>query len=418
MFQPGDETVNMREGKKDDPLPIGWFALFTPSDAMPKDRGLHFKRRGLFIIVGLVLVLAAWGVGQSRDFVENVYANGMGQGVGRALAAVTGILPTSVAELLLFLGAAWFLTIAARAAWHVAWRKRRAVNAIACGGLHFGAFAAIALGLFYAVWGLNYFRAPMIERQGWAEHVSAKGEEDELYNRCVELVDVTNAAYLASQGSEDYGEPSAPMNEWSAVDAAIDVGYERVQAELGLDESFAISRGKAKPVAAGALMDYLQISGFYFPWTGEANYNRGQPACNVPHVVAHEKAHQRCITSEDEANFFGFLACVRSDDSYARYSGWLFAQRQLLGELMRVDPERGQELLKRRHPGVQRDVNAVRQYWERFETGVAGEVGKASHAVNDAYLKANQVEGGIESYRMSAKLLIVYARKKGSLLQK
>jgi hypothetical protein len=83
---------------------------------------------------------------------------------------------------------------------------------------------------------------------------------------------------------------------------------------------------------------------------------------------------------------------------------------------MRIDEKRAVELLKRRYPGVQRDVDSVRQYWERFETGVAGEVGKASHAVNDAYLTANQVEGGIDSYRLSAKLLIVYARKKGGLM--
>jgi hypothetical protein len=419
MFQPSDETVNMREGKKDDPLPIGWFALFTPDDAMPKDRGLHVKRRGLIIIFGLIVVIAAWGAGQSGDFVENVFASGFGQSIGRGLATVTGVLPTSVAEAFLFLSGAWFLVIGIRAAWHVARRKRRAVNAIACGGLHFGAFAAVMLALFYVTWGLNYFRAPLIERQGWSEHARPGDKEAEtelLHKQCLELVDATNASYLVAMGSEDYGEPSAPPTEWSNIDNSIDAGFEQVQAELGLDESFAASRGRAKPVALAPLMDYLQISGFYFPWTGEANYNRQQPPCSVPFVIAHEKAHQRCITSEDEANFFGFLACTRSDDAYVRYSGYLFAQRQLLSELMRIDEPRGVELLKRRYPGVQRDVDSVRQYWERFETGVAGEVGKASHAVNDAYLTANQVEGGIESYRMSAKLLIVYARKKGGLM--
>ena len=418
MFQPSDETVNMREGKKDDPLPIGWFALFTPDDAMPKDRGLHIKRRGLIIILGLVTVIGAWGAGQSRDFVENIFANGFGQAVGRGLAAVTGILPTSVAEVALFLTATWFLVVGARAAWHVARRKRRAVNALACGGLHFGAFAAVMLALFYVTWGLNYFRAPLIERQEWGRHAKPQEREaeiEQLYQQCRELVDATNASYAAAMGSDDYGEPSAPTAEWGGIDSAIDVGFERVQVELGLDESFAASRGRAKPVALSVAMDYLQISGFYFPWTGEANYNRQQPACNVPFVIAHEKAHQRCITSEDEANFFGFLACTRSDDNYARYSGYLFAHRQLLSELMQVDKKRGSELLAMRHPGVQRDVDAVRQYWERFEQGVAGEVGKASHAVNDAYLTANRVEGGIDSYRLSAKLLIVYGRKKGRL---
>ena len=59
MFEPGDETVNMREGKRKDPLPIGWFALFTPSDAMPKDRGLHLKRRLIIMGTGVIVLAAA-----------------------------------------------------------------------------------------------------------------------------------------------------------------------------------------------------------------------------------------------------------------------------------------------------------------------------------------------------------------------
>jgi hypothetical protein len=197
----------------------------------------------------------------------------------------------------------------------------------------------------------------------------------------------------------------------AAVDAAIERAFEHVQSDLGLEESFAAPRGRAKPVAMSALMNYLHIGGFYFPWTGEANYNRLQPPVSLPFVIAHEKAHQRCVTSEDEANFIGFAACVRADDPYARYSGYLFAQRQLLSELAKLDLERVRELLKERLPGVQRDVDDVNAYWLRLESGAAGTVGKVSTQINDAYLKANQVKGGVESYRMSSKLLIVYYRR-------
>ena len=64
------------------------------------------------------------------------------------------------------------------------------------------------------------------------------------------------------------------------------------------------------------------------------------------------------------------------------------------------------------------DVDNLRAYWQRFDQGVAGEVGKASHAVNDVYLKTNGVRGGVESYQLSAKLLIVYAKKRGTLIWK
>lgn len=413
----GDETVDM-QSKKKQPLPIGWFALFTPSDAMPKDRGLYVKRRGLIILIGIVVLTIAWGLGQSSDFVENVYADGFGQSVGRGLATVSGALPTSLAEVMIILLVVWLLVIGGRAAWHVGWRKRRALNAVACGGLHFGAIAFTLLALFYVFWGLNYSRAPLIERQDWKENAPTDrdAQAEELEVLCEELVLATNQAYTISLGTEDYGGPSSPRAEWGVIDRAIDDGYENVQKELALHESFAVSRGKAKPVALSLLMNYLHIGGFYFPWTGEANYNRLQPEVSIPFVIAHEKAHQRCITSEDEANFFGFLACTRSGDAYTAYSGYLFAQRQLLNELFQLNPERAKELLEMRVPGVQRDVDHIRAYWAELQQGVSGQVGQVSEAVNDAYLKANKVEGGVHSYRMSAKLLIVYARKEGTLL--
>ncbi|MBZ0137232.1 MAG: DUF3810 domain-containing protein [Planctomycetes bacterium] len=415
----GDETVDMQSNKKQ-PLPIGWFALFTPSDAMPRDRGLYVKRRGVIILIGVVVLAIAWGLGQSADFVENVYADGFGQSIGRGLATVSGVVPTSLAEVVITLLSLWLLVHAARAAWHVGWRKRRALNAVACGGLHFGAIALTLLALFYVFWGLNYSRAPLIERQDWTPHAKApenrEAQTDELAALCEELVLITNQAYTASLGTEDYGGPSSPRTEWINVDRAIDAGYGNVRHELQLDGSFAASRGPAKPVALSVLMDYLQIGGFYFPWTGEANYNRNQPEVSIPFVIAHEKAHQRCITSEDEANFMGFLACTRSGDAYVAYSGYLFAQRQLLGELAPLDPARTKELIAMRVPGVQRDVDAIRAYWREYETGVAGFIGSISTFFNDTYLKANKVEGGVQSYRLSAKLLVVYARKQGTLL--
>jgi hypothetical protein len=410
----GEETLAMQEGRRD-PLPVGWFALFTPDDAMPKDRSLYVKSRGLVIIAALVVIAICWGLGQSVGFAENVYARGFGQAVGRGMATVSGLLPTSIAELAVVFVAGWWLFSWARASWYVIRRKRRVLNAVACGGLSVGVFALVAIALFYTLWGINYFRPGLIERQNWQQFAAPpktrEAQTEELSELCDQLVQATNREYFAAMGTEDAGEPSAPAAEMAAVDAAIERAFEHVQSDLGLEESFAAPRGRAKPVAMSALMNYLHIGGFYFPWTGEANYNRLQPPVSLPFVIAHEKAHQRCVTSEDEANFIGFAACVRADDPYARYSGYLFAQRQLLSELAKLDLERVRELLKERLPGVQRDVDDVNAYWVRLESGAAGTVGKVSTQINDAYLKANQVKGGVESYRMSSKLLIVYYRR-------
>jgi hypothetical protein len=174
---------------------------------------------------------------------------------------------------------------------------------------------------------------------------------------------------------------------------------------LGL-HPFAANRGRAKPVAASFAMSALLIGGFYSPWTGEANYNGQLPPCEIPHTIAHEKAHQRGITGEDEANFFGFLACIYSRNPYVRYSGYMFAQRQLLSELRRSDLEKVHELLARRDRGIERDVEEERRFLEKHR----GTVSRLNSAVIDTYLKANRAPGGIQSYTLSSRLIIIYFR--------
>ncbi|MCC6466421.1 MAG: DUF3810 domain-containing protein [Planctomycetes bacterium] len=415
MGNTGEETQALH-GQNDQPLPIGVFALFTPDEAMPKDRGLYVKRRGIVILAGLLVVVGAWGVAQSPQFVENVYAQGVSPLLTRGLSAATGFLATSVAELLMLLAGLWVLLPALYAFYNIARRRRRMLNALACGTLRGLMLASVTVALFYLFWGVNYARAPLVQRLDWTEHSAqpkdAEAQREELQALCEALVQAANDSYLAAFSSKDIGRPSAPLTDDASLDAGIDEGLDRAAEDLKLDEAFRHSHGRAKPVALSSLMSRFQIAGFYSPWTGEANFNMEQPGHQLPLSIAHEKCHQRGVTSEDEANFLGFAACVRADDPYVRYAGYLFAQRQLLGELLALDGEAAGELVAQRLPGVQRDVDTAREFWLRHE----GALAEASHAVNDAYLKTNGVQAGVRSYGASAQLLVVYARKQGGIV--
>ena len=380
-----------------------------PARVKPKDRAPRLRWRlwviaGAVAAVGLARLCAAFPA-----FTETVYANGVWPVIGRALARISGLVSFSVAEVVLGVLLASLVVLFVRAVYQVARGRRRALNAVACGGLFLLTTAAALLVLFYALWGLNYSRAPLVARMQWqdlAKDLPQEEAKQELARLCEDLIAATNDAYEKALGTDDLGEPSAPPTSMAAVDDGIEAAYVRVAERLDLPASFAARRAGAKPVAASVVMSYLLISGVYTPWTGEANYNRLSPACCIPHTIAHEKSHQRGITSEDEANFYGFLACAHSDQPYIRYSGYLFAQRQLLGELYKADRDRAKALLKARLPGVQRDVDAIRAYVRRY----SGPVSKTSHKINNAYLKANRVKGGTLSYRMSARLLVTFAR--------
>jgi hypothetical protein len=324
-------------------------------------------------------------------------------------------VPFSLAELALAGVAAYFLVPLVVTAIRVRRRERTVANALIGGLLRVITAALFIVTFFYVSWGLNYARAPLAARLQWPPIAAAtdpaaqQRQVNEIATLTEQLVDVTNAAYREAMGGDDLGRPSERSATAPSLDVVFDAAYVKVQQRLVLEAPFAISRGRAKPLIASEVMNRLGLAGFFFPWTGEANYNRLQPWPSLPESVAHEKAHQRGIAPEDEAGFLGYLACVMSDDAYARYSGALFAQRQLLGELGQYDLNRTRTLIARRLPGVQRDVDFIRAFWTKYE----GTATRVSMTVNDRYLKSQGVKAGIGAYAASRNLIVIYARQNG-----
>lgn len=363
------------------------------------DRRLAAFVGGAAAVFALLLVFA-----QDPARVEAMYVRGVGPWLAGIPNTLTRALPFSLAELviacLVLGGLGWLGALGRR--W---WRGARPT----WGGLARTAALLVGLGLavadsFYLVWGLAYSRPIAEARWGWTEDPDISAAELETLARG--LVDAVNDRYLQLHGVPDRFTPTPVPHDWVTVDAAIDRGFALLPEEYGLDPDFGRSRGPAKRLLFSPFASLLRIGGFYFPFTAEANVNHNPPPWGQPFTTAHEKAHQRFIASENEASFYGFLACIHSDDVFVQYSGYLFAQRQVLRALSRADPIAFSEQIQRRLPGVQRDVDASYAFW----TGYAGPVADVSRAVNDAYLRANGVAGGIQSYGRSLQLIVRYAR--------
>ena len=363
-----------------------------------------FARVTLAALAGLVPLLA---LTLSAEAVEALYVPWLGYPASLLLTGITRHLPFCLAE---WLEGATIVAVSGVVfglgrAW---WTGRiSAEEGTRLGG--WGLAAAVStVGLaFYLSWGLHYGRPPAAERLGWTTAPLTTEDRAELTALAEELIEVTNAHYLELHGSTDAEVVSAIM-EAAAIDAATDDGWARAARALRLPSRMEVPRGPAKPLLSSPIFTRLGISGFFFPFTGEANYNTMPPRWQLPQTIAHEKAHQRGIASEDEANFFGFVACIHSNEPFVRYAGWLFAQRQILRVLLQIDPESAGELLQTRHPGVQRDVNAAHAFWTGYD-GAAMDLGQA---MNDAYLKLNQVEGGALSYSRSALLIVAWSRER------
>jgi len=359
---------------------------------------LHVKRRLVEIAAG-ILAFALFALLSRAPSIAEIVYGGLGPTIASAFSRITGIVPFSLAEVVI-------VAFVVRQIWGLArgWREvrheeRPLGNALAGGVLRFGADLGIAVALFYVLWGFNYARPNLEERVGWN---SSDIRNEEVAALAEELVEAANFAYVTLRGSEDGGTVTVPPTEWKGIDAALASGWTNTAPVVGPFPFWDFGFGRPKQLFTSRLFDYLGISGFYFPWTGEANFNGGMPAIALPHAIAHEMAHQRGFARESDSNFVGF----------SRYSAYLFAQRQLLNAMAGTDREGAIALARKRFPGVQRDIDAIREYWAQFE----GPARDAARKVNDAHLRANRVPGGVLNYGRSVELLVAYSRSRGGWL--
>lgn len=172
-----------------------------------------------------------------------------------------------------------------------------------------------------------------------------------------------------------------------------------------------------KPVRASRFMSQQYLLGIYFPFTMEANYNTVMYPVNVPATICHEFAHLKGIILEDEANYFGFVACTESDDPYLQYSGYLSVLGYLSAQVRASVPEKIRKKLVQPDPQVLADdIFLTEKQWEQVEEKAllpTETVSQATDTFLNTTLTINGVEDGIRSYSRVVRLLIHYYMDSG-----
>jgi hypothetical protein len=208
------------------------------------------------------------------------------------------------------------------------------------------------------------------------------------------MVESVNQSYVEAHAG---GKPTPERGE---IVKLLNEAYDSVP-EFGL-----LPRGDfapPKPVYSSEVLTRLGISGVYFPFTAEPNYNADVPDFQMPFTIAHEMAHQRGVARESEANFVAYVVCINSGDPFVRYSGYRNGLG-VLSELYRVEPEQAKELAKQLGTGYREDSRRAALFWAK----AAGAAGALSNRVNDLYLRANRVKAGVADYSNSTTLIIAY----------
>lgn len=151
-------------------------------------------------------------------------------------------------------------------------------------------------------------------------------------------------------------------------------------------------------------MSYVGISGYFFPWSGEAVVSGDSVATHYPFYIAHEAAHALGVGPEDEANFSAFLACMSSEEDSLRYSGLINAYVYLSNALYEQDVALAREISAMVSETCRADLRRLNEHYERYETPVR----EAGQKINDAYIKATGQPDGVQSYGKVADFIIAW----------
>lgn len=247
---------------------------------------------------------------------------------------------------------------------------------------------------FCLTWGTGYNTDGFQEKSGlYAQPVATET-----------LAEVT--AYFAEELAACAGE--VPRNEAGVCvldrNAALSRSGSALDVLYGEFPFLKAETGRAKGFACSRALSVLRFTGFYFPFTGEANVNMDSPAAFLPATICHELTHQRGITAEEECNFVGILAATRSEDAGYRYSGWLTGFVYLSNALYGADREAWQAVRDTLPETVVADLRADNAYWAQFR----GAVSQAADRVYDGFLKSNGDTDGVKSYGTVTDLLTAY----------
>jgi hypothetical protein len=337
--------------------------------------------RWLFLLLAVVLVRFASSFPAQ---VEEFYASGLFPHISRLQRQAFGWLPFSFGDLLyLALG-----LLLARQLYRLIW-IRPGKGRVGVFKNLLQLFITIYL-VFNLLWGMNYNRLTPARQMGLA--VPDSVSTPELAEVTALLLDRTNRL-----------RPTSMIAYREARTQAITLFRD--------PETGPVTPASMKPSLFGILGNYMGYSGYYNPFSGEAQVNTHTPGFLIPFVACHEIAHQAGFAKENEANFVGFLAARRSGDSSMLYSTYFNMFLYANGQLGRLDPVRARSNLMALRPGPRADVTAYKAHIQAYDTPV----GTLVDALYDRFLRLNEQPAGSATYNKVVLWLVAYYRKYGTV---
>jgi hypothetical protein len=326
------------------------------------------------VIVGLAMAAGLMPI--SGPTIERRFSTTVYPAIQRVLTPISNVVPIALFDVLT-IGAA-IAVIAAIVHGVRRARRERTFRPLLSTTRQLLTGGAVAYLVFLILWGLNYRRVPMTERL--------------VMERPAPATDAVMALGLDAVRRLNDLHGDAHRIGWTVEprdNTTLLTAYAAVQQRLS-DAPAAIP-GRLKRSLYGTYFRWTSVDGMVNPFALEVLANPDLLPHERPFVAAHEWAHLAGYADESEANFIGWLTCVRADVP-SQYSGWMSLYWQVAGELSAAN--RG-TLWDALGSGPRADVEAI---VDRMRRGQLPLLRNASWRVYDSYLRANRVEDGIRSY--------------------
>ncbi|MBM3771591.1 MAG: DUF3810 domain-containing protein [Acidimicrobiia bacterium] len=326
-------------------------------------------------LIGAALTLAVVPI--SEDVVEAAYSTGVYPRLQAILTSASNVIGVALFDVLI---------LAVIAGWSgLLWRdvrRMRGAQVLARLVWRTGTWSAALYVAFLVAWGLNYRRVPLEVKLEVRYNAVTPAAAERLTRLAVAELNRLAPRRLPT-------EATLRTALWPAV--------ADVQARLGAPR--AIVPGRPKRTLFDPYFRAAAVDGMTDPFFLETLTLSTLLPVEHPMVVAHEWAHLAGYADEGEANFVGWLACLRADEA-ARYSAWLFLYTEALGAL---DDATGQAVSRELGEVPRGDLVAIAQRVRGHRNPFVAAIG---WGVYDQYLKANGVEQGTRSYTEVVRLVL------------
>ncbi len=247
---------------------------------------------------------------------------------------------------------------------------------------------------FQLFWGFNYSRLGVADQFKISASTYDTDTLLQLNNRLVKKVNVFEDDYFSELNyvgdDEVFTIAGAAINDFAV--------------EQGLPN---YSNPSVKKSLYGKAASYLGISGYFNPFTGEAQVNTNVPKVLLPVVSCHEIAHQLGYGSESEASFIAFLSAAHSKNRMLCYSAYFDMFLYANYELSKRDSIQSRKIFSQLSDRSKENYELLVAYHRNYENAVE----PFFKSLYGQFLKMNHQEKGIQSYNEVVAWLISYYRK-------